>query len=144
MLWSVWSVKVWFTQPCQSQSEPSPGPLLDLSGRTLSSTAKVSAQGCGVPSAALWGKPDKASWEGSGAEWQRRQDPDDTVWVFVMSSSSQTYFCTPQLHEPVHSWSLLIPVELFFFPVTWVAFLSAIECHPKQICVWSCLWKLVI
>lgn len=23
----------------------------------------------------------------------------------------------------------------FFFPVTWVAFLSAIECHPKQICV---------
>lgn len=32
----------------------------------------------------------------------------------------------------------------FFFPVTWVAFLSAIECHPKQICVWSCLWKLVI
>lgn len=75
MLWSVWSIKMWFTQPCQSQSEPNPGPLLDLSGRTLSSIAKMSAQGCDIPSSALWGKPDKASQEGSRAEteWGRIQ-----------------------------------------------------------------------
>ena len=145
MLWSVWSIKMWFIQPCQSQWEPNPGPLLDLSGRTLSSIAKMSAQGCDIPSFALWGKPDKTSQEGSRAE---RQNEAESGWhcmsLCYIQLESDLFLYSCYMSQYILVLCLYQLKFFFFFPVTRAAFLSAIECHPKEICVWSCLRKLVI